>query len=178
MGISSHLSIVTLIPNCRWVSLRSQRPTSAPSSSPFKLLSEGLFPFFKSTLSPPGSCKNWDHQWFSYPHSGGHGFTEFIVFYGSTGTVCCLQDWHYHTERGLGRVHTDHTPANQTRLTFTCTRLLTFDNTSGCFCLVKICDVLSWFLSTTEDKMQLIWSWSWWCIDWHPLFFCNCWLTI
>lgn len=115
--------------------LWSQRAVLALCILPFKLLSQGLFHFLDSTWSSPGSYKSGNHWWFSYPHRRGHGFTQFLcVLWDMGGSMCCLQDCYFHTERGLGRVHTDPTPANQKHRTFTFTHLLTFDNPSGlCF---------------------------------------------
>lgn len=130
----SGLNSVTLA-NSDLTACWSQTTTLAPRSPPFKLLSKRIFHFFDSTWSPLGSCKSRNHRWFSYPHRGGRGFTEFLcVLWAQGDSVCCLQDWYYHTERGLERVQTDPTPANQTHLTFTCTYFLAIDNTSGlCF---------------------------------------------
>lgn len=82
LHFSHFITLVTLNNGGHWC----PSVTLAPCSPPFQLLSKGLFHFFGSTWSPPGSCKSRDQRWFWYPHRKGHGFTEFLLcFMGSGG---------------------------------------------------------------------------------------------
>ena len=103
------------------------------------------------------------------------GFTEFLcVLWAQGDSVCCLQDWYYHTERGLERVQTDPTPANQTHPTFTCTYYLAIDNTSGlCFqpsACYSFLIVGVWRHQLAQETLNTNWQNAWilvvLCIRW------------
>lgn len=137
----------------------------------------------------PGSCKVGTIYGFHILIGEVMGVWSSLCFTGSGGlyVLSAGHVWYYHTERGLGKVHTDQKKSNTSHIHV---HLLTHCWQHKCFmlpaiCLLflphQICDIIGWLClsSITEEmehwltkySMQMIWNLGYLCIDQQKLLF-------